>query len=565
MWIKELLFGKARKEGEAYSALLSRYDAYLQLLRARNGILEAFADLESMAQAPEICGWGRLRVIVLRLNTQAFIMAKMLQGLSGGSHDEVFPVLESAATAIRGVLPPAQAEPPSEPLVKGPASSGAGGVPGGFSLSPSAFIQFLRHNDAEEMAQIFWETLDPADPEHLKEVSDTLRRTVLAGALPPALEFGIRQALEETSAQSGASSRFRVFEDGNRDVEPLRDVAAEDVPKACRETFARYFDADAVLRRLAKGYGALEMGLKVRVEPMAAKASKESAASAPAGMAPGEPVKAALQNILAIVAPAPQAEAVEPAGKPGEAASLYAAVQYMHEAALAAVAKLSGLVEEGAGKAGVRIEEWLPIDLRVVPLGSGLSPRVKGGTAHAEEVTSAPGSALLRGLMDESVQRGGQRISDMEGFLSVMSGSLIMSPDVTSPCWALISDRYLQFNSRVGYHFAELEAYAGPRQEDNRLSFVFKGGMGEERESRLEAQFIAGALRGLGFRVRQKADFVAGVLGPAPAEQIEGVVADLGRLLICASHPDLVIRDEGQAASFAEAFLKADYKKILEG
>jgi len=42
--------------------------------------------------------------------------------------------------------------------------------------------------------------------------------------------------------------------------------------------------------------------------------------------------------------------------------------------------------------------------------------------------------------------------------------------------YAIISDKYLNFSSRVGYHYSVLDAYCGQSINKNYITFSFKGG-----------------------------------------------------------------------------------------
>jgi pyruvate,water dikinase len=240
-------------------------------------------------------------------------------------------------------------------------------------------------------------------------------------------------------------------------------------------------------------------------------------------------------------------------------------VRFIHEKALAETVGV-GDAADGRGGPWYRVEEPLPIDFRLVPLEGGLEATAGKRSVKAEQVTSIPARALLTGMLDPAVRRAGPPPVAAAGFLSVISASAAgQDEDLGGATWAMVSDCYLQLSSRIGYHFTTLEAFAGVREQDNRVRFIFKGGAADDSRRMRRARFIARILEGLGFQVTVKGDFVSGTYGHAPAETIRRVLENLGRLLICANRLDMILSDDSLATWYADAFLRGDFNKILDG
>ena len=72
--------------------------------------------------------------------------------------------------------------------------------------------------------------------------------------------------------------------------------------------------------------------------------------------------------------------------------------------------------------------------------------------------TKSTGGALPPSVM-ESVLRDPQKEGEMGGI-----------------SYAVISAKYLNFSSRLGYHFATLDTYCGRNINNNYITFYFKGG-----------------------------------------------------------------------------------------
>lgn len=246
---------------------------------------------------------------------------------------------------------------------------------------------------------------------------------------------------------------------------------------------------------------------------------------------------------------------------PEHCRSLHDIVRYIHEKAL-----LETVGDGGAGAGGTwyRFAERLPFDLRLVPLEGGVEAPESGRNVTRDQITSLPARALIDGLLDPAVKRTGPPPIDAGGFMSVVAHSA-MENELGGPTWAMVSDRYLQLSSRMGYHFATVEAFVGERESDSRIRFVFRGGAADDVRRGRRARFIGHVLEGLSFQVTVKGDFVSGVMGHVGETRLCSALTDLGRLLVCASRLDMLLADDALVVWWADAFLDGDYVRVLEG
>ena len=74
--------------------------------------------------------------------------------------------------------------------------------------------------------------------------------------------------------------------------------------------------------------------------------------------------------------------------------------------------------------------------------------------------------------------------------------------------YALISDNYLNFSSRIGYHYSVLDAYAGESINKNYITFSFKGGAADDVRRNRRARTIATIFAALDFSVEVREDRV---------------------------------------------------------
>jgi len=125
--------------------------------------------------------------------------------------------------------------------------------------------------------------------------------------------------------------------------------------------------------------------------------------------------------------------------------------------------------------------------------------------------------------------------------------------------YALISDKYVNFSSRVGYHYSVLDAYCGQTTSKNYITFSFKGGAADDIRRNRRARAIADILEALGFSVEVKGDRVSGRFQkydqPMTKERLEMV----GRLLQFTRQMDMLMGNEASVKTIAKCFLEGNY------
>ncbi len=822
-WISKMRGARGAASSERRSALITRYDAYLQVLRANADVLELLSELEALAQAPGASGRQRCKAVVTRIGVQVYAMAKMLRVLGGPQYDALFPAIDRIRAELDGTLvePPRVRDPGSwivragdsrftdAEVVGGKAANlgvmrAAGGVPvpEAVAVSVEAFHALLWQNRLDETVRLLSDALDPDEPAHLLETAERIGQQVLHATLPADLVSGLTAVAADLTARGGAGATFAVRSSATGEDAALSFagqytsvlyVPAEELVDAYLRVLAGFFSPRAMLMRLRRGFGSLELGMGALVMPMvearvsgvaysrdpmsqrpgavvveavagvatalvggeaapsawwvdratrsvvrddrraaprdhapisddevssvaalamraeevlgtaadiewaidtegrltllqarplalvpvaqtrrgaavsgalllvdrgvcaspgvgvgcvtrvrgrdealllpkgsvmvaveaspdlalalsravalvaergsvtghlassarefgvpalmgvegAAKALDDGAlvtVDATTGrvyagrvaeldaLEPADPALVAgrrsplLDRVLPLVLPLHLTDPGAPTFTPEHCRTVHDLVRFIHEKALLETVG----VGDGSGGAWYRVSARLPFDLRLVPLEGGVTPDPGSRSVTRQQVTSLPAAAVLDGLLDPAVQRSGPAPIDAAGFVSVLSQSAFET-DLGGPTWGIVSDRYLQLSSRIGYHFTTLEAFVAEREHESRVRFVFRGGAADEPRRARRARFIGRVLDGLGFQVTLKGDFVSGLFGQAPAASVCGVLTALGRLLVCANRLDMLLGEGALADWYAERFLAGDYQPLLRG
>jgi pyruvate,water dikinase len=209
------------------------------------------------------------------------------------------------------------------------------------------------------------------------------------------------------------------------------------------------------------------------------------------------------------------------------------------------------------------LDVFLPIDLYLIDLGGGVEGVPKQGKIKRSQISSLPLTALLEGMLHEKIPRFGPKPMDYKGFFSIMMRHAVNSPEgeqsFQDPCYAIISDHYLNYTARVGYHFSVVDTYCSSTPNKNYISLTFRGGAADLIRRTRRSRAIAGILREHGFHVGLAHDVVTARLGKATLEEMIDHLKMIGSLFQFFRQMDVSMMSEDSVEQFKEAFLKGDY------
>ena len=211
----------------------------------------------------------------------------------------------------------------------------------------------------------------------------------------------------------------------------------------------------------------------------------------------------------------------------------------------------------------VRLKTHIPFNLHIIDLGGGIEAHRRAKFVSPEAITSIPMQAMWKGISHPDISWAGPIPIDMKGLYSVVSRSLTATADHTdfwSRTFAIVSHNYLNYSSRLGYHFATIDAYVSDARNDNYITFRFKGGAADEVRRGRRVRFLGAVLEKLDFEVEVTGDLVVGRLWKYPRELLEEKLDLLGRLMGAARQRDMLMADDAIVDWYAEAFLAGNYK-----
>lgn len=274
------------------------------------------------------------------------------------------------------------------------------------------------------------------------------------------------------------------------------------------------------------------------------------------------PIYMLLKRIADIIVPLNLVDPKSPHFAPKSCVTIHDVMRYLHEKSYGEMFKISDMTSEG--NFAVKLAARLPIDLYVIDVGGGLQDvDLSKGKVEMQQVTSVPFLALLQGMTNEGVRFIEPRPVHLTGLFSVMSQQMLQpergADRFGEKSYAIVSDKYLNFSSRVGYHYSVLDAYCGQTVSKNYVTFEFKGGAADEMRRGRRVRSIAMILDRLGFNVEVQNDRVTSRKQKETQEQIQETLDQLGRLLIYTRQMDMLMTSERSVERMAACFLSGDY------
>ncbi len=276
------------------------------------------------------------------------------------------------------------------------------------------------------------------------------------------------------------------------------------------------------------------------------------------------PVYRVLRQVADWIVPLNLVDPKAPNFSPEGCRTLHDVCRLVHEFSYREMFLLGDLVSDSPG-VSFKLEASIPLDLYVINLEGGFAELPENARkVTVDQIVSVPFRALLRGMTREEFKRPQVRPVEFKGFFSVMSEQMLTNPQASDRfgdrSFAIISDKYLNFSSRVGYHYSVLDAYCGQTVNKNYITFSFKGGAADDIRKNRRVRAIAQILKELEFTVEVQGDRVDARFQKYEGGVIEEKLDLVGRLLIFTRQMDMLMNSESSVEGVAKNFLAGNYR-----
>lgn len=274
------------------------------------------------------------------------------------------------------------------------------------------------------------------------------------------------------------------------------------------------------------------------------------------------PVHAMLRQVADQIIPLHLLDPKSPLFRPESCTTLHDVMRFVHELCYTEMFRISDRASD-AGSISCQLKAKLPIDLHLIDLGGGIKD-AEGPYVFPDQIVCEPLKALLAGMMRPEVHVRGPRPVDVGGFLAVMSQHMLEPPTIQAQrfgerSYGIISDKYLNFSSRVGYHYSVVDAYCGETVSKNYITFQFKGGAADEIRRERRVRCIAEILRRLGFSTDVRGDMTQARYQKYAMGETQERLDQLGRLLIVTRQMDMLMTSEAAVTAMADNFMAGSY------
>lgn len=264
--------------------------------------------------------------------------------------------------------------------------------------------------------------------------------------------------------------------------------------------------------------------------------------------------------VLRLIAPLNLVDPLRDDFSPEACRTVHDVLRFVHEKSVTRLIEAAGI--EAGSRSAARLELSVPAGFAIIDIGGGLEKPARATRIALEHVTSAPFRALAGGLIHPGVWHSEAVPLTTGDLLS----SMFRTPDVVAESArfgetnvAVVSREYANVNMRFGYHYAIVDCYCSDVPRNNHVVLRFAGGATDITKRSLRLRLIEDVLEQHGFNVRIKGDLLVGRLANLPADEMLGILDQLGRLLAYTRQLDAVLADEGAVRRLASRFIGGTY------
>ncbi len=204
----------------------------------------------------------------------------------------------------------------------------------------------------------------------------------------------------------------------------------------------------------------------------------------------------------------------------------------------------------------------VPLDIFVIDMGNGLKDGLTRHIISVGDVTSKPLLSLIGGMTTPGVKWSGFLPMDTKSFAGIVFGNIVdvnqAASTMGSRTYALISDNYINFFSRLGYHFSRLDALAGDEKDTNYINYSFWGGASDEERKSKRAEAMGRILENYNFTINRISDNLTATVRRISKEEVFSLLNIIGRLMGAIRNTDVIMVSDEIMEEFIQLFISGD-------
>lgn len=277
-----------------------------------------------------------------------------------------------------------------------------------------------------------------------------------------------------------------------------------------------------------------------------------------------------LRGMIKFVTPLHLRDPASSKFSPEQCFSYHDIIRFAHEKAVMALSDQDSFNWRQAHRWLRRVSLNIPLGLSLIDLGGGVAANAPPGDIELAHLTCSPLAILLEALVAPGVW--GTRPADID--LKAFMSSVTRSGDLTAFSTlqvrrnlAIVSDRHMNLNLYLGYHFNVIDCYLGDSPEDSYMLFRFVGGVSEIARRVRRAELLDKILCRYGFAVECAGDLVLARLHGVSAEDMKRRLQMIGRLIGFTRQLDVLLHNEDIIQKMVDCFMDGsiDPLTVLHG
>jgi pyruvate,water dikinase len=263
-------------------------------------------------------------------------------------------------------------------------------------------------------------------------------------------------------------------------------------------------------------------------------------------------LKAVLHKVVPLNLINPQKENFSPAG----CRTIHDIVRFAHEFSMREMFKLTEN-EVRDGREVADLDSGLPFKVRILDLGGGLQRGWKR-KVRPEQITSIPFKAFWQGLTAMRWPQGKPAGAQSLRSVFVKSEEEVArgADPYRDQSYVVLSENYMNFSIRLGYHLSAVEAYVGDQINDNYITFTFRGGGSTPERRERRARLIEAIIDRMDLHHQRKGDTIEARMAKYPPEQMLQRLALFGKLTLYTKQLDMALFSEGIVDWYIKDFLR---------